>query len=46
MPYELDRFGPQMWNIALNLGHWDKISWTKPLLVRLFSAEFCQLEGE
>jgi len=27
MPYELSGSGPQMWEIALNLEHWDKISW-------------------
>jgi len=31
MPYEVDGFGPQTWNIAKSLGHWDKLSWTKPL---------------
>jgi hypothetical protein len=39
-------FGPQTWNIALNLGHWDTRSWTKPLPVRLFSAKSCKLEEE
>jgi len=34
------------WNIALNLGHWDTRSWTKPLPVRLFSAKSCKLEEE
>jgi hypothetical protein len=46
MPYEVDGFGLQTWNIALNLGHWDKLSWTKPLFVRLFSAKSCKLEEE
>ena len=27
MPYEVSRFGPQTWEIALNLEHWDKVSW-------------------
>ena len=27
MPYEVSKFCPQTWNIALNLEHWDKISW-------------------
>ena len=35
-----------MWKIALNLGHWDKRSWTKLLPVRLLSLKFCQLEGK
>jgi len=24
MPYEVNGSGPQTWNIALNLEHWDK----------------------
>jgi len=27
MPYEVNGSGPQTWNIALNLEHWDKNSW-------------------
>src|SRR5260370_12180901 len=27
MPYEVSRFCPQMLAVALNLEHWDKISW-------------------
>src|SRR5438067_11534992 len=46
MPYEVDGFSPPTWNIALNLGHWDTRSWTKPLPVRLFSAKSCKLEEE
>jgi hypothetical protein len=26
MPYEVDRFCPQTWEIALNLEQWDKLS--------------------
>jgi hypothetical protein len=42
----VDGFGLQTWNIALNLGHWDKLSWIKPLPVRLLSLKFCKLEGK
>ena len=27
MPYEVSESGPQMWEIALNLEYWDKLSW-------------------
>jgi len=43
MPYEVDGFGPQTWNIALNLGHWDKLSWTKPLPIRYTFSQICKL---
>jgi hypothetical protein len=46
MTYEVDEFGPQTWNIALNLGHWDTRSWTKPLPIRLLLLECCKLEGK
>ena len=31
MLYEVGVFGLQTWNIALDLGYRDKLSWTKPL---------------
>src|SRR6266536_2043560 len=43
MPYEVGGFGPQMWNIALNLGHWDTLSWTKPLPIRYTFSQICKL---
>jgi hypothetical protein len=46
MTYEVDGYGPPTWNIAFNLGRWDKLSWTKPLPIRLLSLKFCQLEGK
>jgi hypothetical protein len=46
MTYEVDGYGPPTWNIALNLGYWDKRSWTKPLPIRLLSLKFCKLEGK
>src|SRR5436305_5233981 len=40
---EVGEFGPQMWNIALNPGHWDTRSWTKPLSIRYTCSQICKL---
>jgi hypothetical protein len=46
MPHEVSRSGPQTWNIALNLEHWDTCFLGKPLLIWLLPSMSCKLEGE
>src|SRR6266702_6546207 len=36
MPYEVDGFGPQIWNIALNRGHWYEHIWVNRSPSNLF----------
>ena len=36
MTYKVSRSGPQTWNIALNLEHWDTISWKNRSSSRFF----------
>jgi hypothetical protein len=42
VPHEVSRSGSQTWSIALNLEHWDTISWKN--LITLLSLMFWKLE--
>src|SRR5262245_49605328 len=46
MTRNVSRFGPQIWNIALNREHWGTRSLEKPLPTWLFPSISCKLEGE